>query len=333
MIMFWGMLKVAPLLKFLSDLNPQNTPARLAFFNWLRGFANPEEPLSKEMLERFFWDCMDYPHWAANKTQLGHEVRFLIDNFNSFFQQKFDVSGLRFPETLQVIEIENNQDMVDTLTCHLNQIIGPEDKFRLLPDQNKKFVAIVLREDRGLEVRSYDRKFTLRGGILEPLRPDLAVFYTPNLELSPKHLHKIEIAPYITARFTVEGGRVRGSALRGFMFQKLIEMKGETLGEHPRLQLPLRRLEQFFIDRRSDKDYQDLVQKLERTRALVQAGDREARRWAGTILTQAETAAEQIYTGDRLLTLLTRDLRHTLSMEGTEECLNLTPIAGSDLTN
>lgn len=327
------MLKVSPLLKFLSDLNPQNTPARLAFFNWLRGFTSPDEPLTRELFEHFFRDCLDYPHWASNKNQMGHEVRYLIDNFNSFFQQKFDTTGLRFPETLQVLEIENNQDVVETLTCHLNQTIGPEDKFRLLVDQNKKFIAIVLREDRSLEVRVYDRKFTLRGGILEPLRPDLAVFYTPELELSPKHVHKIEIAPYITARFTVENGRVRGAALRGFMFQKLIEMKGEPLSDHPRLLLPLRRLEQHFIDRRSDKDYQDLIQKLERTRALVQAGDAEARRWAPAILTQAETAVEQIYTGDRLLALLTRDLRHTLSMEGTEECLNLTPLNESGLTN
>lgn len=320
------MLKVGSFLKFLSDLNPQNSPARLAFYNWLRGVATPEEPLSKDLFERFFWDALDYPHWAQNKTQLGHEIRFLIEQFNGFFQQKFDVSGIRFPEGLQVIEIEHAHDVVEALTCHLNQIIRPDDKFRILPDQNKKFVAIILRADRSLEVRSYDRKFTLRGGILEPLRRDLVVFYTPRLELSSSHEHQLEIAPYITARFMVEAGRARGTALRGFMFQKLIEMKGENLHEIPRLNLPLRRLEQFFVDRRSDPSYQDLLQKLERTRNLIQAGDTEARRWASAILAQAETALEQVYVGDRLLTLLVRDLRHTLPVQGAEECQTLTPL-------
>lgn len=320
------MLKVGPFLKFLSDLNPQNSPARLAFYNWLRGVSSHEEPLSKDLFERFFWDALDYPHWAQNKTQLGHEIRFLVDQFNGFFQQKFDVTGLRFPENLQVVEIEHQHDAIEALTCYLNQIMKPDDKFRILPDQNKKLTAVVLRADRSVEVRQFDRKFTLRGGILEPLRRDLVAFYTPRLELSASHQHQIEIAPYITARFTVEAGRARGIALRGFMFQKLIEMKGEPLAEVPRVNLPLRRLEQFFIDRRSDSSYQELLQKLERTRNLIQAGDPEAKRWAGAILAQAETALEQVYVGDRLLTLLVRDLRHTLPGEGAEECRPLTPI-------
>ena len=324
------MLKVAPLLKFLSDLNPQNTPARLALYNWLKGFSSPEEPLSNGLFERFFRDSLDYPHWLGNKNQLGHEVRFLLENFNRFFQQKFDFSSLRFPESLQVIEIENLPDVLDTLSCHLNQKIGPDDKFRLLPDaQGKKFVAVVLREDRSIEVRVYDRKFLLKGGLLEPLRTDLALFYDSNLELSNQHQHQVEIAPYITAQFQVDQGRVRGMALRGFVFQNFLEMKGEALQDQTKLLVPIRRLEQFFIDRNTDKEYQTLVQKLERTRALILAGDAEANRWGSTILTQAETALEQVYGGDRLLSLLVRDLRHTLKLEGTEQCPTLTPINGS----
>ncbi|MBX3039147.1 MAG: hypothetical protein KF789_00395 [Bdellovibrionaceae bacterium] len=326
------MLKVGALLKFLLDLNPQNTPARLALYNWLRSFANPEEPLSRELFERFFTDCLDYPHWVGNKNQLGHEVRFLIENFNKFYQQKFDMRGLRFPEEYQIIEAEHTQDAIDILTCHLNGRISPDDKFRIINDQNKRFIAIILKADRNLEIRTYDRKFTLRGGILEPLRRDLALFYDSNLELSSQHQHKIEIAPYITAQFTLEDGMVTGHALRGFVFQKFLEVRNESLASQSRLQVPIRRLEQLFIDRESDKEYQELVQKLERTRSLVQAGDAEARRWASAIITQAETSLEQIYTGDRLLSLLIRDLRHTLKPEGSPTWPTLNPLA-PDSTN
>lgn len=324
------MLKVAQLLKFLQDVNPQKTPARLALYNWLRGCADPNEALTPHLLQNFFWDALDYPHWQSNKTQLGHEVRFVIDQFNGFFQQKFDYADLRWPETIQVIEIESIDDAVAAITVYLNSKLEDGEKVRVIPDQKTKFVAIMLRKDRSLEVRCFDKKFTLRGGILEPLRTDLALFYTPELNLAGEHGHHIEISPHITARFEITNGRVHGSILRGFVFQKMAEMKGEaSLAELPRIQLPIRRYEQFFLDRRSDGEYQSLTQKLERTRALVQARDAEARKWAPSIIAQAETALEQVYTGDRLLSLLIRDLKHSLPSE-ENECPTLTPLIEPD---
>lgn len=315
------MFKVATFLRFLSDLNPQKTPARLAIFNYLKGFCAGEDPLTVEQFEQFFWHCMDFPHWVDNKVQLGHEVRSVLEHFNSFYQQKLDLSSLRFPETIQVIELENAGDQLQALSCHLNTLLKPDEKFRLVPEQGKRVLALILRKDQSLEVRSYDRKFTLRGGLLEPLRRDLAVFYTPGLELSPDHVHRLEVAPYITAQFSVEAGQVDGSLVRGFVFQKMAEMKKEPLAGHSRLQWPLRRLEQFFIDRRSDREYQELVQKLERTRSLVQQGDPEARQWSPVLLGKAETLLEQVYVDDKILGLLLRDLRQTLQLQqGSEAC-------------
>lgn len=310
------MLKVGPLLRFLTETNPQNTPPRLALCNWLRGFADPEEILTPGLFERFLWDCLDYPHWATNRTQLGSELRSVLEHFNSFYQQRLDLRDIRFPETIQVLELEHNRDVQEVLASHLRQRLAPEATFRIRFDGKQNIIAFILHPDRRLEVRCFDRKFTLRDGILEPLRQDLTLFYDTDLRVAEDHLHKIEIAPSITAQFTVTKGRVRGVCLRGFMFQKMAEFKGETLAELPRLQMPIRRLEQFFIDRTSDPYYQDLIQKLERTKALLRAGDPEAHRWAPTILTQAEAALEQIYTQDRLLAVLTRELRDDLQNQG-----------------
>lgn len=328
------MLKVGALLKLMSDMNPQQTPARLALFNWLKSFAQPDDALSKELFELFFCDCLVFTHWVSNKIQLGKEVRFLLDNLNSFYQQKFDVSSVRFPEDTQIIDLEHNRDVQESLTCYLNQVTGSEDRFRLINDAGKGFIAIVLRADRSLEVRSFDRKFTLRGGILEPLRTNMILTYSAGLELSPIHQQRLELAPSLTAQFVVDGGRVRGSCLRGFVFQRFLEFKGEALKELPRLDMPLRRLEQFFIDPRTDTEYQELTRRLERTRALAQAGDAEAFKWGPALLVQAETALEQVYVGDRLLGLLVRDLRYTLEQKRTlEECPTLQPIDYSDSTN
>lgn len=333
------MPKVSQLLKFVSDMNPQNTPTRLSFFNFLRGFAHPDEELNKDLMEQFFNYCMDYPHWAANKSQLGQEIRFLLDNFNGFYLQKFDLSPIRFPETVQIIEIEKQHDLHDALGCFVAQLCGENDKYRLLNDQNKRMIAIILRENKSIEVRVYDKKFTIRNGQLEPLRKDLALFYNANLELSDQHIQRIEVAPYITAQFTVSGSNVTGNLIRGYVFQKLQELKGEPLKEQTRLLFAIKRLEQFFIDRQTDPYYNEMITQLERTCALLQQGDEEAVGWATLLLNQAETALENIFIGDKLLHLLVRDLKNamnnTKSPAGSKEetCLKISPLKGLDLTN
>jgi len=342
------MLKVGQLIRFVAGLNPQNTPAKLSFYNFLRGFPNPEEALTPDLIELFFIYCMDYPHWAANKNQLGNEVQYLLENFNSFYQQNFDLSQIRFPQTMQLLEIERITDLEDVLLNYLKLQYSESDKIRIVNDQNKRLIAIVLHEDKSLSVRMYDKKFTIRDGHLEPLRKDLALYYTPELELSSEHKHKIEVAPYIISEFRVKNDKVYGALLRGYVYQKLLEFKGESLKEQTRLLYPIKRVEQFFLDRRTDPYYQDMISQLERTLALIQQGDREALNWSAMILTQAETALENVFTGDKLLTLLVRDLRHTsestrklapsLKMgsamnEADEECQKITPRTNYDLTN
>lgn len=348
------MLKVGQLIKFVSDLNPQNTPTRLSFYNFLRGFPHPDDTLTPELIETFFNYCMDYPHWASNKSQIGQEVRYLLDHFNSFYQQKFDLTPIRFPQTMQILEIEQFSDLIDAVSSYLKTLCSEGDKFRVLPDQNKRVIAILLREDKSLEVRVFDKKFTIRNGVLEPLRKDLVLYYTPELELSPAHTQKIEVAPYITAQFKIFEGKVTGALLRGYAYQKHLEMKNSPLTEEPRLLLPIKRLEQFFIDRRSDSYYQDIVSELERTCSLVQQGDSEAMKWATVALGKAETAVENIFIGDKLLALLIRDLRHAMSgfsaknlsssslsndmlklqpLSEAEECLKIAPLKEFDLTN
>lgn len=306
------MLKVGQLLKFVSELNPQNTPTRLCFYNFLRSLANPDAPLSKDLIEMFFSYSLDYAHWATNKSQLGTEVRYLLENFNSYYQQKFDIKEIRWPQMTQIVELEHLQDQIDAASCYVHTLCGPDDKFKIINDQNRRLVSVVLRADRTVEVRVFDKKFTLRGGLLEPLRKDLVLYYNSNLELSSQHTHRLDVAPYLTAQFNIQDGKVTGVLLRGYLFQKLQDFKSEKLTDLARLHFAVKRLEQFFVDRRTDNYYQDLVHQLERTQALAQQGDPEASQWSSVLLGQAETALEHIYINDKLLGLLVRDLKHTV---------------------
>ncbi len=351
------MLRISQLLKFVSDLNPQNTPARLSFYNFLRAFGDPESALTPEFIDLFFNYSMDYPHWAGNKAQLGHEVQFMLENFNSLYQEKIALDVIRFPQSLQIIEIEHFNDGLQAVTNHVKSTLGEGDKFRIVPDQNKRYLAILLKKDKSIRVRCFDRKFTIRAGILEPLRKDLELVYTSELELDPQAIQKIEIAPYITAQFQVRDERVHGVLIRGYVFQKLLELKGEKLQDQPRVFFPIKRIEQFFVNRETDPYYQNLVSQLERCRALAQQGDKEALNWSSVLLSQAETALENIFVGDKFLQLLVRDLQNTSNLakktnrivdvnvtgldsskfessrRTEEECLKIAPLIEFDSTN
>jgi len=331
------MIKISQLLKFLSEINPQTTPVRLALFNYLKTFHELEEILSPEIFERFFNLCLDDPHWARNKVQLGHETQLLLKNFNSFYQGQFNLSTVRFPETQQVIEIENLEDLKAAAASYASRLISEGDQFRIIHDQNKRILILILKKDHSLEVRIVDRKFTIRKGQFEPLRNNMAIFYNSKLELSPDHVHTFEVAPHMVTQFEVQGERLFGVISRGYVFQKFQVFQGEKLHEISRLFWALKRIEQFFVVRNSDQFYLDLTQKLERSKLQGPMKDPQWLQVLPVLMNQADMALEHIYIGDNRLESLIRDVKKELSIETSETCLKINPrtkpAKPSDLTN
>ena len=301
------MLKISHLLKFISEMNPQNTPTRLCFFNFLRGFPQSDEVLTSQYIEQFFNYCLDYPHWAANRNLLGGEVKSLLQHFNSFYQHSFDYSTVRFPHQIQLIEIEQNVDLIEAARQYCESLSRGDDRVQIILDQGKKIVALILREDKSLEVRTFDRKWTIRQGRLEPLRADLVLYYNSAMELQPNKIHRIEIAPYITAQFSMIQGQMTGLILRGYVFQKLVEFKNEDFSEKARLFYPIKHLESFFVRRETDPYYNDLIQQSEKVIALARNQDPQALQMGQRLQSQVESALEYIYNDDKHLQRLVKE--------------------------
>lgn len=322
-------LLTSQLLRYIQNSNPQTTPARLAFFNFLSHTVEPDSKLSPETIRRFFEYCLDFSHWVTNKSPLGHEVKFLLEHFNKSYQNAFDLKALRFPDSMQVIEIDLFHDALELIDTYIQSICGPKDKARILSDQGKRVVAIILKEDKSLEVRTFDKKFTVRNGVLEPLRTDLCLFYTPDLELATDKLHIIEVAPYITAQFRFDGVGITGFLMRGFVFQKLAQYKGESLKSESRILFPIKRLEQFFIEKKSDPYYSELVDQLEKACGMISQGDEKNFHWCSMVLSQAETALENVFLGDKLMTVLVKSLKTNIE-QMRKSCQQITPIKEFD---
>jgi hypothetical protein len=307
------MLKVRTLIKYLFENNPQANPARLTFFNYLSHLADVDVLLSAEMVENFFASCLDYAHWVQNRPALGQEVKQVLQMCAAANDIAVDLNDIKWPQDTQLIELEHLSDLTDAVQVYLNSIYKKNERYRLLLDQNKKLLAVVLHDNHTVSVRSFDRKMILRHGQLEPLRKDLTLTYLPTLELMPNLVQKIEVSPFVTAQFQMSDEGYRGCLVRGYVFQKFFDLRGETLTAHPKLFYAVKRLEQHFIDRRTDPFYKETIGALEKSVELVNVGDSEAIVDATDVLARAQNALEYVFAGDRMMALLIRDLQNTLS--------------------
>lgn len=306
------MLKVGDLIKHLSENNPEDTPARLTLYNYLVHLADEDASVSVELLENFFAVCLDYAHWQQNPTQVGEEVRELLAD-------SVDFTGLKWPEETQILEIEHVPDLTDALQCYLNSIYKKGEKYRLIVEPDKRVMAIVLLPDHSICVRTFDRKMMIRHGQLEPLKKDLALYYTADLELDPTQVQKMEMAPFVIAQFQADSDGLDGCLVRGYTCQKFFDLKGENIASYPKLFYAIKKMEQNFINRQTDPFYQQTVTALERTIESVRLGDPDATQKSMDVLAQAQNAVEYVFTSDKLLNLLIRDLQHTLALRKNSE--------------
>lgn len=312
-------MKITELLKYIADLHPQNTAARLALYNFLRNFKFHEEDFNEQYLNRFFCHALEYPHWQANKAQLGKEVQSIIEGYfrkNKIQNPDWSFAKVILPQNCQIIELQNFQNVIDVTATYAKAITSETDKFKIIPDNGRKVLLVVLHEDSAVTVYSFDKKFTIRHGTLEPLRIDLKIQYDAQLELKENVIHTLEIAPYLIGQFAIQNKGVHGSLLRGYVFQKYYELTTQPLEDQPKIFVALKRIEQFFIEKASDPYYHQLVNMLEKLpRELIRTerGDE-----LGVIrrIEKADIAFAEIFIGDKTLGKLIQEARYALQQKG-----------------
>lgn len=312
------MLKVAYLIKFLTEINPHTSPTRLALYNYLKAFHSPEEELTNDLINEFFYQCLEYSHWYSNRGHFSHELQILLKNFNDFYQNHFDLSQITFPDQIQIIEIESPKTLEDALSRYIKTRYLKEVKFKLFTEQ-KKWLAFILKDGSGIDVLQFDRKFTIRNGVLEPLRTQLKISFDSAMEIDSQFVHTIEVSPHHLMRFVMKNGLISGVLTRGYMFQKSQDIQNAKLHDIPKLFWPVKRIEQFFVSRSTDPFYGDIVKKLEDiTLGFWEKNSESWQNYITILLSQSESALENVYIGDKRLEDLIRKVRHLLVTEKSE---------------
>lgn len=298
------------LLNYISTQNHLSSTSLLTLNNYLHHLLPADSPLTVDLLNRFFRDCLVYPHWIQNRKELEDSTKELLRRFETEHRSDLNLSDVKWPTEMQVIEIENRSDFLDLINAYLTfQYQKSGSRFRLISDSDKLVYALILHNDRSLTIRQFDRRMTILNGAIAPLRTDLEVQYRSDLDIEGDVEQKLEISPFVSCRFYKTRSLFSASLVRGYMFQKFHEFKDSRIESYPRLFYTLKKLERHFIRRETDPFYQQLTTELERTLHLIRLREPLDEQLIMNLQVRAQNALEYVYTDDKLLNLLIRELK------------------------
>lgn len=308
------MITIGEALHILSSQGLPTRPEPLALFNFLLNYCETTEPLTSVAFEQFFRRAYSYPHWRENKAELIKAAEEAVRQLNRQAANAcLDPEAMLAAGHSQVIEIERLVDLKEMLSRHIESQIHKGDRYRLLSQPGQRVLAILLLQTGTLRLSLYTNWGTLRAGRIIPLIDDMHVTYSPQLELASQQMQHLELAPNIVCRWKVSDNGYHGHILRGYTLQRFELLNGGPITNYPNLFYPLKRLEQYFINRKSDPLYVEITSLLEKASALLQSAHPEAQKFAQSTLKRAQAAYEHIFTEDRLMGLLIRDLTRGLA--------------------
>lgn len=317
-----GSTSVNSLAQHIFTLEPDKDAARLCFYQYLKNLCDATELVTPDLINRFYIRALGFNHWQSNKQQLFNETESILQHYQDSSGRAFHVDQLNGGTTpllrandLQVVAVENLRNLELIVQKHLEKNLTPYDQVRVLREADNRVLAITLGGDRGLKVTSFPRALVLQEGELSPLHMDLSIYYTADLQLSPMMIQQLEVGPHATARFHTGVEGLRGNFVRGYTFQKFGSIDGGGLNRYPLLFYPLKRLEQFFVDRKSDPMYLELTSTLEKALDLLgQAVTPDTYRFAHAALERGRLALEHIFPDDKLARLLINNLEKSLAL-------------------
>ncbi|MCC6138010.1 MAG: hypothetical protein IT287_05220 [Bdellovibrionaceae bacterium] len=300
---------VLNLARHMLRFQPNKDAARLCFYHFLIHHCEPTETITPQLLENFCRWSLSFDHWRQNRLQLLQEVQYSLHHFAETYQLDIGFKNMIMPDRWQVVAIENPIDCLKIFEKRL----ANDKKSRLLAFEKDRFLLLNLRADNGLTVTLLNNQMIInKEGDLEPLNTLCQLHYNADLSLEFQRVQYVEVAPNVYGRFMILGQGVHGHLVRGYVLQKADEFRGGSVHQHSALYYAIKKMEQQFVDRKSDPTYQELTQILEKAVELLNVGHPEAVKFAQASLERGEMALESLFPNDNMIRLLTQTLRSTM---------------------
>ncbi len=249
--------------------------------------------------------------WQKNTFVLSQELQFTLQHYNETFMLDWKLSDFVFPDSWQIVSIKNSVEGIYILEKWAGKHFEQGQKIRVFCTKDQNYIVLVQNVSGELNVIRTSPQMLVHKAEFRPLSTDIRLQYTENLDLKPDVAQYLRVEKNTYSRFQIHGKNLKGMLIRGYVFKNHLEIKG-TLNEYPDIYYPLKRMEQFYIDRQSDPDYKELVSILEKAIEILRMGHPEARSFGETALDRGQSALENIFINDNVLQVLVDQLAREL---------------------
>ena len=307
------MTSVTQFAQFLLRLDPQKSPGRLAFFNYLKHILDPSEPFLPSVVSDFYARALNFDHWQNNSQSLSQDVR---DDLASFVKQtksdELEWKNIRHADEIQVTTVHYKNDFEHIVDQVESARRKSGDKFKLIRISETELASLFMSGVGTLEVKVFAPKAMIIGNRLLPLAPTSHLHYSANMELMPHVRQCLQGSLMTTISFYQDENGLNGLISRGASFQKFETFNRARGNETQDLFCCLKQLERNFINPQSDPYYQDLVTSLERANRALQSPNARGLnlQMAEKSLQKGSQALRNAFPNDRLLQLLVTHLQY-----------------------
>ena len=299
------------LARHMLAMSPNKDASRLCLYHYLIHHCPSETPLTPQLFENFCRMAFMHNHWQKNVLTLSQELQFVLQHYNETFMLDWKLSDFVFPDHWQIVSIKNPVEGIHILEKWTRKNFESEQKTRVFCTKDQNYIVLVQSASGELNVIWTSPQMLVQKAELQPLTTAIQLQYGENLELKPDVAQYLRVGQNTYARFQIREKNIRGRLIRGYVFQNHLELKG-TINEYPDIYYPLKRMEQFYIDRQSDPDYQELISALEKAIELLKIGHPEARSFGETALDRGQSTLNNIFTNDNVIQTLVNQLSEEL---------------------
>jgi hypothetical protein len=252
------MLTVEQLAQHLLSLNPKSSPARLAFYHYIKNFLKHEATFTQEMIDSFYDRAMTYQYWQINKKILGETIQADLEAIAVRQQFAFDVSGIIHSAQLQVISLENRRDFLSIIEAEIKVRSKNGENIKTFSWTDKDLLLISLNSKGLLSAEIKTPVAFVVDGQLQLVRPHSRIIYSAELEFLEGTDQYIQTSAMRIARFQAQGSRIKGQFIQGTSFHTA-EGFDKPIDSIPELFQSVKSLERFFVNPVTDPYFQNFM--------------------------------------------------------------------------